>query len=79
MHQGIEDALNGETNLDVKMEDKDKKILLDQAHSTIILSLGDKVFQQVSKENTVVGIWSKLEDLYMTKSLVNRLKQALFI
>jgi len=26
MHQGLEDALNGETNLDVKMEGKDKKI-----------------------------------------------------
>ena len=59
---------------------KDKKILLDKAHSAIILSLGDKVLRQVSKEKTAVGIWSKLEDLYMTKSLVNRLylKQALY-
>ena len=80
MHQGLEDALNGETNLDVKVEGKDKKILLDKAHSAIILSLGDKVLRQVSKEKTAVGIWSKLEDLYMTKSLVNHLylKQALY-
>ena len=69
MHQSLKDAMNGETNLDVKMEDKDKKILLDKAHSTIILSLGDKVLRQVSKEKTVAEIWSKFEDLYMTKSL----------
>ena len=69
MHQGLEDALNGETNLDVKMEDRGKKILLDKAHNAIILSLGDKVLRQVSKEKTVAEIWSKFEDLYMTKSL----------
>jgi len=80
VHQGLKDALNGETNLDLKMEGKDKKILLDKAHSAIILSLGDKVLRQVSKERNAAGIWSKLEDLYMTKSLVNRLylKQALY-
>ena len=55
MHQGLEDALNGETNLDVKMEGKDKKILLNKAHSAIILSLGDKVLRQVSKENIATG------------------------
>ncbi|KAG5010592.1 hypothetical protein JHK82_019238 [Glycine max] len=62
------------------MEGKDKKILLNKAHSAIILSLGDKVLRQVSKENIATGIWSKLEDLYMTKSLVNRLglKQAFY-
>ncbi|KHN07216.1 Retrovirus-related Pol polyprotein from transposon TNT 1-94, partial [Glycine soja] len=37
VHQGLKDALNGETNLDVKMEGKDKKILLEKAHSGIIL------------------------------------------
>ena len=41
--------------------------------STIILSLGDLVIREVAKEKTVVGLWAKLEQLYMTKSLVNRL------
>jgi len=36
------------------------------------------VLRQVSKEKIEAGIWSKLEDLYMTKSLVNCLKQALY-
>ena len=44
-----------------------------KARSTIILSLGDSVIREVAKEKTIVGLWSKLESLYMTKSLVNRL------
>ncbi|KAH9754460.1 hypothetical protein KPL71_015451 [Citrus sinensis] len=44
-----------------------------KARSTIILSLGDSVIREVAKERTVAGLWSKLENLYMTKSLANRL------
>ncbi|KHN21425.1 Retrovirus-related Pol polyprotein from transposon TNT 1-94, partial [Glycine soja] len=54
--------------------------LMDKAHTAIILSLRDEVLRQVLKEKTTSGIWLKLEGLYMTKSLVNRLylKQALY-
>ena len=38
-------------------DDEDKKALLQKAHSAIILSLGDKVLRQVSKEKTAVGFW----------------------
>lgn len=34
---------------------------MDKAHSVVILSLGDRVLKDVSKETTDVGIWSKLE------------------
>ncbi|KAH9687674.1 hypothetical protein KPL70_014852 [Citrus sinensis] len=44
-----------------------------KARSTIILSLGDSVIREVAKDKTVAGLWSKLESLYMTKSLANRL------
>lgn len=44
-----------------------------KARSTIILSLGDSVIREVAKEKTVAGLWAKLENLYMTKSLANRL------
>ena len=44
-----------------------------KARSTIILSLGDSVIRKVAKEKTVTGLWAKLEQLYMTKSLANRL------
>ncbi|KAL5152122.1 Retrovirus-related Pol polyprotein from transposon TNT 1-94 [Glycine soja] len=63
VHQGLEEALQGETALDAKLEERDKKILMDKTHSAIILSLGDKVLRQVSKEKTIAGIWSKLEDV----------------
>ncbi|MER8318532.1 hypothetical protein ABS199_19440, partial [Acinetobacter baumannii] len=36
-------------------------------------SLGDKVLREVANEESAVGIWLKLENLYMTKSLANRL------
>src|SRR3954468_16946000 len=44
------------------------------------MTLGDKVLRNVSKETTASGLWVKLESLYMTNSLVNRLylKQALY-
>lgn len=48
-------------------------IFYKKAHSIIILSLGDKFFRKVAKEETTANIWLKLEHLYMTKSLFNRL------
>jgi len=47
--------LQGETALDAKLEENDKKILMDKAHSAIILSLGHNVIRQVSKEKTTTG------------------------
>lgn len=44
-----------------------------KARSTIILSLGDSVIREVARERTVADLWAKLERVYMTKSLANRL------
>ena len=44
-----------------------------KARSTIILSLGDPLIREIARENIVVGLWTKLEQLYKTKSLANRL------
>ena len=44
-----------------------------KARSTIILSLGDSVIREFAKEKTVADLWAKLEKIYMTKSLANRL------
>ena len=43
--------------------------MLERAHSAIILSLGDKVLREVAKEKSAADVWSKLENLYMTKSI----------
>ncbi|KAJ0844964.1 putative RNA-directed DNA polymerase [Helianthus annuus] len=73
VHHGVVDALKGEAELPQGLTDKEKKEVMEKAHSAIILSLGDRVLREVSKETTASGVWSKLEGLYMTKSLANRL------
>ena len=73
-------ALGGESKLSPTLSSDEKEDLLEKAHSAILLSLGDKVLRQVSKETSAAAVWAKLESLYMTKSLVNHLylKQALY-
>ena len=80
VQQGLLEAFGGEENMDSAIPQREKRTLLEKAHSAIILSLGDKVLRQVSKEKSAVEVWAKLESLYMTKSLVNRLylKHALY-
>ncbi|GKA76891.1 retrovirus-related pol polyprotein from transposon TNT 1-94 [Tanacetum coccineum] len=60
---------------DAKYNSQDEK-----AHSTILLSLSDEVLYEVADEETAAGVWKKLEKLYITKSLTNKLllKQRLF-
>jgi len=41
--------------------------------STIKLCLADDVMYNVTDEETSTGLWSRLETLYMTKSLSNKL------
>ncbi|KAL8502265.1 hypothetical protein ACS0TY_021405 [Phlomoides rotata] len=52
----------------------------EKAHSTIMLCLSDDVIIEVADQETADGLWKKLESLYMTKSLTNKLllKQRLF-
>ena len=80
VYQGLAKALEKETKLEKMTVDSDKKVLMEKAHSAIILSLGDKVLRQVSKEKAAIELWAKLEEPYMTKSLVNcfYLKQSLY-
>lgn len=73
VQQGLHDALLGEKNLPSTMQEKKKIKLLEKAHSAIILSLGDTVLREVAKAESTAEVWLKLESLYMTKSLANRL------
>ena len=76
--QGLRDAIEPATKIadsevsssttPEHMAEIDKK-----ARSTIILSLGDSVIREIAREKTVVRPWTKLKQLYMTKSLANRL------
>ena len=44
-----------------------------KAASTIQLCLVDEIMYNVMDEETAAGLWSRLETLYMTKSLSNKL------
>ncbi|GJZ17844.1 retrovirus-related pol polyprotein from transposon TNT 1-94 [Tanacetum coccineum] len=67
--------------LPADMEAEVKAELNKKAHSAVILCLGNKILREVTGETTAAGVWSKLETLYMTKSLANKLcnlKQKLY-
>lgn len=80
IQQGLLEVLKGSLKMDASLAEKEKMTMIEKSNNVIILSLGDKVFEQVSKEKTITSVWSKLEGFYMTKSLVNRvyLNQALY-
>nr|GEV88898.1 retrotransposon protein, putative, Ty1-copia subclass [Tanacetum cinerariifolium] len=42
-------------------------------HSAVYFCFGNKSLREVTGETTATGVWSKLETLYMTKSLANKL------
>ena len=47
--------------------------ILKRIRNTIVLILSDQILRKVVKEKTAAEMWSKLEQLYMTKSLSNRI------
>nr|GEY15600.1 retrotransposon protein, putative, Ty1-copia subclass [Tanacetum cinerariifolium] len=57
-----------------------KRDVYKKAHSVLLLCLDNKMLREVNKEYYAVGVWLKLETLYMTKSLANKfyLKKKLF-
>nr|GEU73568.1 retrovirus-related Pol polyprotein from transposon TNT 1-94 [Tanacetum cinerariifolium] len=59
--------------LPADMEAQMKAELNKKTRSTVILCLGNKVLRVVTGKTTAVRVWSKLETLYMTKSLANKL------
>uniref|UniRef100_A0A2K1X4X3 Retrovirus-related Pol polyprotein from transposon TNT 1-94 n=1 Tax=Populus trichocarpa TaxID=3694 RepID=A0A2K1X4X3_POPTR len=48
-----------------------KKNIMEQALSAIQLCLSNEVMRKVIEETTIIGLWIKLETLYMNKSLMN--------
>jgi len=62
------------------MSQAEKTEMVDKSKSAIVLWLVDNVLRDVAKEPTATSMWSKLESLYLTKSLARRqfLKQQLY-
>ena len=84
MQQGLWEILKGGAAPAAEEEDgkatAKNQELQDKIYITLILSLGDRVLREVSKEESAAKVWAKLESIYQTKSLANRLhlKQKLF-
>ncbi|KAL8502473.1 hypothetical protein ACS0TY_021568 [Phlomoides rotata] len=71
VHHGLAGALKLDEESSISRERKVE--IMEKAHSAIILCLGDKPLREVSKEKTVIDVWKKLESLYQTKSVSNKL------
>jgi len=70
---GLEEALDGKAKMPETFSEEKKKEIDKKAFNTLILGLGDKVLQEVSKMTTAQDLWKRLETLYMTKTLSKRL------
>ena len=71
--EGIHKALLGIEKKPLKMEDDKLNDIDFRAKVTIILCLSDEVLYNVMNEKTTADIWCRLESLYMTNSLLNKL------
>ncbi|GJV77975.1 retrotransposon protein, putative, ty1-copia subclass [Tanacetum coccineum] len=82
IQHGWEAALDPfpETMADAEKTAALKTDVYKKAHSALLLCLDNKVLREVNKEDSAAGVWIKLETLYMTKSLANKLylKKKLF-
>ncbi|KAK8936753.1 hypothetical protein KSP39_PZI011993 [Platanthera zijinensis] len=72
VQQGLHKALLGKEKAKVKDDDEWDELDL-KAISTIQLCLADEVMYNVVEAETTADLWKKLEELYMSKSLTNKL------
>ncbi|KAL8522551.1 hypothetical protein ACS0TY_012634 [Phlomoides rotata] len=73
VHHGLASALKTDGSEESSATAAKKAEINEKAHSAIILCLGDKPLREVCKEKTVIDVWRKLESLYQTKSVSNKL------
>lgn len=73
VQQGVAKALLGKYKQPFAMTDDEWSDIDDRALSDIRLCLADDVLFNIVSEIIAAGLWTKLEKLYMTKSLTNRI------
>ncbi|KAL8544325.1 hypothetical protein ACS0TY_004749 [Phlomoides rotata] len=73
VHHGLAMALKTDESEELSATVAKKAEINEKAHSAIILCLGDKPLREVCKEKTAIDVWRKLESLYQTKSVSNKL------
>ena len=70
----LKKALDGKSKKPATMTDEQWDELDEKALSVIQLCLSKEVLREVANEVTAAALWLKLESLYMTKSLANKLR-----
>jgi hypothetical protein len=73
VQQGLQKALVGKSKKPTAMMNEEWEDLDAKSLSTIHLCLVDDVLFNIVGEDTTSGLWSKLESLYMMKSLMSRI------
>jgi len=71
VQQGLQKALERKTTKPTSMTHEEWEDLDARALNTIRLCLTDEVLFNIITEETTTYLWTKLESLYMTKSLTN--------
>ena len=66
-------ALQDPNTLGSSVTNMQKKEIQENAYSIIVLYLANNVLKQIDGENTTFGALNKLKDLFMAKSLTNRI------
>jgi hypothetical protein len=81
VQQGMVKALLGKAKKPATITDEDWDEIDARSLSVIRLCLANYVLFNIVSEKIEVGLWTKLESFYMTKSLTNRifLKRQLYI
>ncbi|KAE9615339.1 putative RNA-directed DNA polymerase [Lupinus albus] len=70
----LKKALDGKSKKPASMTDDQWDELDEKALSIIQLCLSKEILREVANEETDAALWLKLEALYMTKSLANKLR-----
>jgi len=73
VQQGLHKVLDEENKKPYSMTTSDWEDLGAQALSTIMLCMADEVLFNIVEESAMASLCEKLEKLYMTKSLTNRI------
>ena len=74
IQSGLKKALEGKAKKPDTMSDAEWEELDEKALTAIQLMLSKEVLREVAHETTTAGLWNRLESLYMTKSLANKLR-----
>jgi predicted oxidoreductase (fatty acid repression mutant protein) len=72
IQQKCVEALKSAAYMPTNHSEEEKIEMKDKAMGAIILCLRDKVMREIAKETSVVAMWTKLDSLYMTKSLAHK-------